>query len=122
MTKKIKDVPEDLRGFEEFIEGQQQDSFMGKPMGVAGNKNNTSFEHFTFLMTDSERLVRIKNLLTEKLPFAARFEQGTIMLQNQREEIKKVRLQMFELADQGSSSYRRALAEVFDSFFSPPQD
>ena len=57
--------PEDLKGFEEFIEGESDRTFMGKGHP---SKKEVSFEHFTFLTNDSDRLIKLKNLLTEKLP------------------------------------------------------
>jgi len=123
MTKKNQESPDDLRGFEEFIEGQQSDSsFMGKPHGANGTKKETSFEHFTFLTTDAQRLVKIKNLLATKLPFAAKFEQAGPMIKLQTEELNTIKKQIFDLVDKKDSSYRRSLGDVFDSYFSPPND
>ena len=68
--KKLKNLEEDdIKGFEEFIEGQPSESTF-LPRGVGGNKKNeVGFEHFTFLSNDAERLTRLKNLLGQKLPF-----------------------------------------------------
>jgi hypothetical protein len=113
--------PEEMKGFEEFIEGQAEDSsFLPKPTGT-GTKKETSFEHFTFLTTDADRLVRIKNLLMEKLPFTAKFEQSSALLKQQREEIKKYKLRLFEICEEPNSPYRKTLKETFDSYFEPPR-
>lgn len=112
--------PEDMKGFEEFVEGQPQDTnFL--PRGVAGNKKEVSFEHFTFLTNDSERLLRIKNLLTEKLPFSSKFQQSEALLKEQDEELIVIRKKIFEISDKKNSPYRRSLSELFDSFFGPPK-
>lgn len=118
--KNLKILPsEDLKGFEEFIEGQpQESSFMNK--GVAPKKE-VSFEHFTFLTNDSERLLKLKNLLTQKLPFSTKFEQGKTLLNEQREEIVFIKVMLFEIANKPNSAYRKSLGEVFDSFFEPPK-
>lgn len=110
--------PEDLKGFEEFIEGQPSDSsFLPKQP----NKKEVSFEHFTFLTNDAERLVRIKNLLMDKLPFASRHEQGDKLLAQQKEEISLLKSKLFTLCNEKESAYRKSTREIFDSFFAPPK-
>lgn len=110
-----KKAPDDMRGFEEFIESESDKSFLGRPVG--GQKRETSFENFTFLTNDAERLLRIKNLLTEKLPFAARYDQGKTLLRSQEEGMKDVREKIFVISDQKDSPYRKSLSEIFDSYF-----
>lgn len=121
MDKKRPGKPdsEDLKGFEEFVEGEPKGSFLPRP--VAGNKKDTSFENFTFITTDTERLVRLKRLLNEKLPFAAKFEQGSGLLKEQREEIQLLQKKLFEVSDQNGSAYRRSIKDVFNSYFDPPK-
>ena len=113
---------DDLKGFEEFIDGQSSDSnFL--PRGVTGNstKKETGFEHFTFLMNDSARLSKLKSLLTEKLSFVSRFDQSSKLIQEQNEELELMRQKIFEINDQPGSAYRKSLKEIFDSFFEPPK-
>ena len=122
MDKKrlIKNMPpEDLKGFEEFIDGQNGDtSFMGRGNGT---KKEVSFEHFTFLTNDSIRLNKIKNLLMDKIPFASRFEQGEQLVENQITETKLLKKNLFEHMNQPGSAYRKSLQEIFDGFFEPPK-
>ena len=109
---------DDLKGFEEFIEGQPSGSFL--PKGVGGNKKNESgFEHFTFLTNDSQRLTKLNNLLNEKLPFSARFDQGDKLVKEQREELESTKKKLFEICEQKDSPYQKSMAEIFDSFFGP---
>ncbi len=105
---------DDVRGFEEFIDAEADKSFMGKPQGT---KRETSFESFTFLSNDGERLNRVKNLLSEKLPFLSKYGQGEQLLERQKEEIADLREKIFTVSDQKNSPYRRSLAEIFDSFY-----
>ena len=123
MDKKkfLKNLPqEDLRGFKEFIEGEPHETnFLPKPSGNS-IKKEVSFEHFTFLTNDAERLVRIKNLLSSKLPFSAKFEQGHRLLDEQKAEIHLVKTKLFAISDKDDSPYRKSLGEIFDSFFAPP--
>jgi hypothetical protein len=112
-----KKYPEDLRGFEEFIDSQPNDSsFLPKLP-----KKEVSFEHFTFLTNDSDRLLKIKDLMTQKLPFAYKFEQGEKLVNEQQTEIKVMKARLFELCDTKGSPYRKSLADVFDAFFQPPK-
>lgn len=112
-----KKYPEDLRGFEEFIESQPNDSsFLPKLP-----KKEVSFEHFTFLTNDSDRLLKIKDLMTQKLPFAYKFEQGEKLVGEQQQEIKIMKARLLELCDLKGSPYRKSLSEVFDEFFQPPK-
>jgi len=112
---------DDIKGFEEFIEGENDEaSFLPKPVG--GTKREVSFEHFTFLINDSERLGRIKNLLTNKLPFSAKFEQGNKLLEEQKTEINLLKTKIFALSDTEDSAYRRSINEIFDSYFAQPKD
>lgn len=109
---------EDLSGFEEFIDGQSGDSsFLPKSQ----NKKEVSFEYFTFLANDAERLVKLKNLLSDKLPFAIKFEQGNQLIERQKDEMTLIKSGLFEINDAEGSSYRKSLSEIFDSFFSPPK-
>lgn len=114
-------IPEDLKGFEEFIEGQPQDSnFLPRGVG-GGTKRETSFEHFTFLSNDSQRLVRLRHLLSEKLPFTSKHPQGDKLINAQQIDLKTLRKKLFEESNKPDSGYRRSLGEIFDTFFGPPK-
>jgi hypothetical protein len=113
--------PEELKGFEEFIEGHRKnDNFLPRP-SVSGTKKETSFEHFTFLSTDAMRLARLNNLLNVKLPFAAKYDQGNVLIKEQLETINQLQNSLFNICDQPDSAYRKSAAEIFDSFFQPHQ-
>lgn len=118
--KLVKSVlPEDLKGFEEFIEGEPKDAnFLPRGVG-GGTKRETNFEHFTFLTNDAERLSRLKRLLSEKLPFAGKHQQGAMILNAQKNDLKVMRRKIFEEANRPGSGYRSSLSEIFDSFFGP---
>ena len=111
---------ENIKGFEEFIEGQPNDSsFLPKGVGGGAKKNEAGFEHFTFLTDDAERLTRLKRMLSEKLPFSAKFDQGDKLIRDQRDEIEVLKKRLFELCDKEGSGYRKTLSEIFDSYFEP---
>ena len=123
MNKKnffVKTLPdEDLKGFEEYIDSQSNDTnFL--PRGNAAKKD-VSFEHFTFLTNDSSRLTKLKDLLMEKIPLASKHEQGEKLIQNQQKEILLLKNNLFDHFNKPKSAYRKSIQEIFDSFFSPPQ-
>ncbi|MBA2404733.1 MAG: hypothetical protein H0V66_08170 [Bdellovibrionales bacterium] len=113
--------PEDLKGFEEFIDGQSGDSnFL--PRGVGSSvKKEAGFEHFTFLTNDAVRLQKIKDLLMDKIPFASKFEQGEKLIKDQEREINLLKKNIFELCNKPNSAYRRSIQEIFNSYFEPPK-
>jgi len=112
--------PEDLKGFEEFIEGQSVDSSF-LPRGNTPKKD-FSFEHFTFITNDATRLNKLKDLLMDKIPFASKHEQGEKLLQEQEKEVMLLKKHIFELCNKPESPYRKSIQEIFDSFFGPPKD
>jgi hypothetical protein len=108
--------PEDLKGFEEFLEGQSSETnFI--PRGNTPAKKEISFEHFTFLTNDSIRLNKIKDLLMVKIPFAARHEQGQFLIAEQTRELELLRKHLFENCHRPDSAYRKSLSEILDTFF-----
>ena len=119
--KLLKVLPqEDLQGFEDFIDSQPKDaSFLPKPQTA---KKESSFEHFEFLSTDAQRLLKIKNLLGSKLPFFKKFEQGRTLIKQQQAEIGFLRNNIFMISDKKDSLYRKSLSDVFDNYFDPPKE
>ncbi len=110
---------DDLKGFEEFIEGQPSDTnFLPRGVGGGTKKNDSNFEHFTFLTNDSARLTKVKELLSEKLPFSAKFDQSEKLIAEQKKDIKLMQQKLFEHCDNKNSPYRKSLSEIMDSFFS----
>ncbi|MFY7992264.1 MAG: hypothetical protein ACOVP4_03145 [Bacteriovoracaceae bacterium] len=107
--------PEDLKGFEEFIESQSNDtSFLLKNPPA---KKEVSFEYFTFLTNDAYRLKKINQLVSEKLPFMRHHEQGLTLLSRQQEEVERVRRSVVSLLKSPTSSFHLSLRDIFDSFF-----
>lgn len=112
--------PEELQGFEEFIDSQSKDTnFLPKPT-VAKKEN--SFEHFEFLTTDSQRLIKIKNLFSRKLPFTTKYNQAQVLIKQQKAEISFIKNNLFIMSDKKDSLYRKSLRDVFDNYFEPPKN
>jgi hypothetical protein len=118
---KISDQNE-VKGFEEFIEGGPHDShFLPRGLGGSARKNEAGFEHFTFLSNDSSRLEKLKELLNEKLPFSAKFDQSQKIIKEQQEELTLLKKKIFEQLDKENSPYRKSLREIFNGYFGPPK-
>lgn len=119
--KLLKSSPEeDLKGFEEFIDHHSSDpNFL--PRGNAPKKE-VGFEHFTFITNDSTRLMKLKDLLMDNLPFASQHEQGENLIKVQQEEIALLKKNIFEICNKPESPYRTSMQEIFDSFFGPTQN
>ncbi len=108
--------PDDIKGFEEFIESQSSDtSFLLKSPQI---KKEVSFEYFTFLTNDTYRLKKVNRLVSEKLPFMRHHEQGLTLLSRQQEEVEKVRKNVVTLLKSPQSNFHQSLKYIFDSFFS----
>jgi hypothetical protein len=104
---------EGLKGFEEIIEGQ---------------RNETSFlqkqprKEVSFLTNDTARLTKLKDLFMDKIPLAAKYEQGEKLIHHQQDEVQLLKKHLFEHCQKIDSSYRQSLTEIFDAFFSPAKD
>jgi hypothetical protein len=111
-------TPEEMKGFEEFIDGEPSTS---KFLPRGSQKKEVAYEHFTFLSNDATRLIKQKNLLMDKIPFAEKYEQGEKLIQDQQKEIILLKKSIFEICNRPQSAYRKSMSELFDSFFEPPQ-
>ena len=113
---------EDLKGFEEFIEGQPGDTnFLPRGVGGSAKKNEAGFEHFTFLTNDAERLHKLGDLLNQKLPFSAKFDQSAKLIKEQIDEVELLKKRLYEVSLEKDSPYKKSLREIFNSFFEPPK-
>lgn len=119
--KLLKVLPqEDLQGFQDFIEAQPKETnFLPKTQTP---KKESSFEHFEFLTTDAQRLLKIKNLLGSKLPFFKKFNQAQTLIRQQQAEITFIKNNLFMISDNKDSLYRKSLSDVFDNYFEPPKE
>ncbi len=117
--KKTGKIPDDIKGFEEFIEGEPDaHSFMGKGHP---SKKEVSFEHFTFLTNDSDRLMKVRQLLVTKIPFIKRYSQGQTLIEKLGEEKLNLGNELFNQCEKQGSAYRKSLQEIFEIYFNPPK-
>lgn len=112
--------PDEIQGFEEFIDSQPKDTnFLPRP---ANSKKESSFEFFEFFSSDAQRLLKVKNLFSHKLPFLNKFQQAEVLIKQQKAEINFIRNNLFIISDKKDSLYRKSLRDVFDNYFEPPKD
>jgi hypothetical protein len=109
---------DDLKGFEEFIDSRPEETNFNLK-GNSGLKKEGSFEHLSFLTNDSNRLLRIKLLLAEKLPASRKYNQGRQLIGMQEEEIELLQKKLSLYFNSEDSTYIKSLKEVFESFFPP---
>jgi hypothetical protein len=120
MTKKTKppvNEEESLRGFEEFIAEQTEISKTQRSGIVTSRKNDSEFEHLTFITTDAERLIKLKTLLKEKIPFMSNFDQSDHLIKQQITLRQELKSSIFNILNDEKSSFQKSLSEVFDSYF-----
>lgn len=114
---------DDIKGFEEFLEGEPKDTnFLPRQAGISGQKKELSFEHFTFLTNDSDRLKKVNELLMEKIPFLTSYDQSQKLLHEQQNELKTLKKFIFDIANKPNSPYRKSLSEIFNNYFEKPKN
>ena len=116
--KKLGPLPkEELKGFEEFMEDKLDESSNQRPI-----KNDSGFESYNFLEKDSKRLAKIKDLMSQKIPFLNQHDQSEKLITEQKTEIELIKNHLRDIFKQPHSGYRKSLREVFDSFFGPTKN
>jgi hypothetical protein len=116
-----KDEENDLRGFQEFLDVQKENTTF-LPRGISGSvrKQTINFNNISFLSNDRSRLMRMKTFFSERINFIARYDQSDKLINDQASELKELKQAIFEISDEADSSYRKSLREVFDGFFKKP--
>ncbi len=120
MDNKNKSKPpfqEDLKGFEDFMEGQNDEVGQLKVQKRDGN-----FESYNFLENDSKRLNKVKNMMSQKIPFLSKYDQSSRLILEQKIEIEMLKNHLNEIFKLESSGYQKSLKEVFDSYFGPTKN
>jgi hypothetical protein len=116
--KKLGPLPkEDLKGFEEFMEDKLEDASTQRTI-----KNDSGFESYNFLEKDSRRLAKIKDLMSQKIPFLNQHDQSEKLINEQKMEIEIIKNHLKDIFKHPQSGFRKSLREVFDSFFGPTKN
>lgn len=103
--------PDDLKGFEEFLEHAPDSPAIDK------NPKNLGGESLTFLLNDNERLKRVALLVADKLPVLKAHEQGPKIIEHQRNLNQQLKNELFKLLSPPESPLQQSLAQLWDSFF-----
>ncbi len=108
--------PEDIKGFEDFIEGAPDGEFLNANF-ASKNKKKLPHEYLTFIQNDGNRLDKINTLINKKIFVIKKYEQGPILIKQQLEEISNLRTKIFQKSIVNQSGFRKSLTEIFDSYF-----
>ena len=103
--------PDDLKGFEEFLEHVADESAIDKaPKNVGG-------ESLTFLLNDNTRLKKAAALVADKLPVANSHEQGPKIIEHQRNLNAQLKNELFRLLSPEGSPLHKSLIDLWNGFF-----
>jgi hypothetical protein len=114
MTKKRGD-PNDLVGFEEFIESM--DHSPGFADRIVIKKDNIQPEFMTFIMNDQVRLKKLTNLVGQRFPIYKKFPQSHNLIQDQQQQLNTLKAELIETLKKEHSPLQKSLQEVFKCFF-----
>jgi len=111
-NSKKKDIPVDLKGFEEFIEAQSDDFVSNR-----NPKKETPVENITFLMNETERLKRQKRLFNDQMRIIEIFDQSEELINEAKTEIEILRNQIWGISSKENSPFQNSMSSIFDPFF-----
>ncbi len=106
---------DDLKGFEDFIDGVTENSTQEKNPKSAGG------EALSFILNDNERLKKLSQLVSDQLPLARNHSQGERIIEHQRNLNRQLKHQLFAMLNPPDSTLQKSLTEVWDRFFNSPQ-
>jgi hypothetical protein len=113
MTEKKKDLADDLKGFEEFLDaiGGQLDKI---PENIP---KHSAVEHLNFLINDHFRLRKINNFLTQKLSNTKNYSQTEKLISLLNSQNIEIKTELFKFIDPENSSFHKNMTSFWDSLF-----
>lgn len=108
--------PDDLKGFEEFIEQAEESTAEATP------GKNVGGENYTFLVNDNSRLKKITDLVVTKLPALKQKSQGEKIIEGQRRYNAQLKAELFALLSQPDSPMEKSMAAIFNPVFKDLKD
>lgn len=109
--KSMTKVPEDLKGFEDII-----DDFSENDPSNTGSRP-AAVESMTFLQNDTNRLKKINNLMSKKVPFLKQYPQSMELVRKQKKVNEELYDKVAGLLTQPASTLNLSLAEIFNHYF-----
>ena len=115
-----KDILKELQGFEEvfedYIENESQKDAERKKKDLIKDLDN--YELQRFLELENERLTKLENFLTKKIPIKVNFSQEEKLLQIQTEKKEKLKDELILEMMVFDSAFMRNLSLIFNAHFS----
>lgn len=108
-------VPDDLKGFEEFLEHAEPSAPTATVDSNPGK--NVGGENYTFLEHDNIRLRKVAELMAAKLPTMKTKSQGERLIEEQRKRNAQLKLELFQLLSAPDSPLEKSLAAIFNPVF-----
>lgn len=102
---------DDLKGFEDFLEGVTESS------GPDKNPKSAGGEALSFILNDNTRLKKLSGLVSDQLPLAQHHSQGDRIIEHQRNLNRQLKHQLFAQLNPADSTLQKSLSEVWDRFF-----
>jgi hypothetical protein len=106
-----RNLTDDLKGFEDFLEHVDSDNAVDKV-----NKN-IGGESLTFLQHDNVRLKKVASLVAARLPVTRDHDQGPVIIEQQRQQNNRLRNELFRMLDKPASPLQKSLRDLWDGFF-----
>lgn len=107
-----------IKGFEEFIEFHlKSKKHLLKPQSRATTKEDKGPYVYNFLANDYNRLTKLNNLFTEKIPFVSKFDQSEILISEQKNQLELIKKYITSHSLKHDSDFRKSMREVFDNYF-----
>ena len=104
-------APDDLKGFEEFLDQSSDGVFQDR------SGKNIGGESLTFLQNDNIRLKKVASLVANKLIIVKNHEQGPRIIEHQKNLNSKLKNELFTVLHKPDSPLQKTLGSVWDSFF-----
>jgi hypothetical protein len=116
MTKNKKD-PNDLVGFEEFIESLDAGpAFVDR---ITIRKDNAP-DYYTFILNDQSRLKKIATIIGQRLPLYKKFPQSQTFIQEEQQKVTALKAELIDILKRENSPLQKSLAEIFNCFIKKP--
>ncbi len=106
---------DDLKGFEEFIDGVSDGPAQDKNPRIVGG------EALSFILNDNIRLKKISQLVSDQLPLAKDHSQGERIIEHQRNLNRQLKNQLHAILNAPDSTLQKSLSSIWDNFFNSAQ-
>lgn len=82
------------------------------------SREKINIETINFIQLDQKRLMKIKNLITDKILRNKTDNQSESIIEEQYQHIQELKQEIFLISKKENSGFRKSMSELFDSFYS----